>query len=238
MSGGGIRAAALRKHYGGVAALDGLSLEVAPGAVVCLLGGNGAGKTTFIDLCLGFGRADAGELRVAGLDPIADPIAVRAACAFLPEQVALYDALSGQESLVYFAALAGLAAPSAEACGAQLSAAGLAPEAQQRRVATYSKGMRQRLALAIALARGARVALLDEPTTGLDQEAVAGLAGLLRELAGRGVAVLVATHDLAFAAAAADAVVFLRRGRALAQAAPGDPRGLARLYAETMAAAA
>lgn len=224
------------KRFGGRDALDGLNLTLRAGEVFALLGPNGAGKTTTINLILGFLSADAGTVRVCGVDAGLDPIAARAAIAYIPEQVALYPALSGRENLRYFTTLAGLALSAAQADDL-LAKAGLAPEARGRRAATYSKGMRQKVGIAIALARRARLLLLDEPTSGLDPTAAADFSTLVRAAARRGTAILMATHDLYRVKEVADRVGVLRAGRIIEEIDPGqlDHVGLERLYIERLA---
>lgn len=211
------------KQFGGRTALSGLDLTLRAGEVYALLGPNGAGKTTTINLILGFLKADAGEVRVCGIDAGTDPIAARARTAYIPEQVALYPGQSGLENLRYFATLAGLAIDRAEA-EAHLAAAGLAPEAWSRPASGYSKGMRQKVGIAIALARKTRLLLLDEPTSGLDPSAAAAFSGTVRAAAERGTAVLMATHDLYRVREMADRVGVLAGGRVAEEI---DPRRVA-----------
>ena len=153
--------------YGGHRALDGLRLSVPEGCVYGLLGPNGAGKSTTIHLVTGLLRPTSGEITVGGIDAAADPARARAILAYVPESVALYSHLSGIENLQLFSRLAGrtLGVDESKAC---LSKAGLQADAHARRVVTYSKGMRQKVGLAIALAKDARAVVLDEPSSGLD----------------------------------------------------------------------
>ncbi|MFN3596440.1 MAG: ABC transporter ATP-binding protein [Rubricoccaceae bacterium] len=224
-----LEARGLTKRFDGVTALDGLELAVASGEVVALLGPNGAGKTTAINLLLGFLTPDAGTARVCGVDVAADPLAARRALAYIPEQVQLYPALTGLENLGYLAALAGRTYAEAALTGF-LRQAGLPEQAHHRRVETYSKGMRQKVGVALALARDARALLLDEPTSGLDPAASHEFSGLLRALAGRGVGVLMATHDLFRVQDTADRVAFLVGGR-LVETLGGDALARADLQA-------
>lgn len=193
-------------------ALDGLDLSVPAGCVYALLGGNGAGKTTALNTFLGFVRPSAGELRVAGHAVAGDLAPIRRALAYLPENVALYPQLSGLENLIYFCALAGLKLARAQA-HALLLRVGLQADFHRQRVARYSKGMRQKVGLAIADAKSARAMLLDEPTSGLDPGAANDFAQRLREAADRGLAVLMATHDLFNALQVADRIGIMRHGR-------------------------
>jgi ABC-2 type transport system ATP-binding protein len=207
-----LQAIQLTKRYNGITALDGLDLEVGPGQIFCLLGPNGAGKTTTINLFLNFVTADAGEARVDGLEVGANPLETKRRLAYIPEQVNLYGNLSGLENLAYFSALAGQDYGRAELL-AFLRAAGLAEGAADRRVGQYSKGMRQKVGIAIALAKKAAALLLDEPTSGLDPEASHEFSVLLRRLADDGIAVLMATHDLFRAKELGTAVGIMKNGR-------------------------
>lgn len=196
--------------------VDGLSLCVPAGGVYALLGGNGAGKTTTLNVLLGFVTPVAGRVAVAGLDPVRDARAARRAVAYLPENVALYPYLSGIENLRYFCEIAGLRLTAQQAVRL-LEQAGLAPASHRARLATYSKGMRQKVGLAIAQARQVRAMLLDEPTSGLDPAAANQLAVAVRALADTGVAVLMATHDLFNAKQVSDRIGILRAGRLVAE---------------------
>ncbi|MBC8104944.1 MAG: ABC transporter ATP-binding protein, partial [Cytophagales bacterium] len=152
-----LEAVNLTKQYeSGQTALNGLNLSVAPGEVYCLLGANGAGKTTTINLFLGFLTPTGGEARVGGESVDADPLRARRLLAYIPEQVSLYPNLSGRENLEYFVALSGHASYSRTSLNRLLEEAGLPGEAAERRVKTYSKGMRQKVGIAAARAKEAQ----------------------------------------------------------------------------------
>ncbi|MCJ2082647.1 ABC transporter ATP-binding protein [Methylobacterium sp. J-090] len=227
------------KRFGDRPALDGLDLSLRRGEVFALLGPNGAGKTTTVNLILGFLKADAGSVRVCGIDAGTDPIGARRHVAYIPEQVALYPGLSGVENLRYFATLAGLDLAK-ETAVALLAEAGLGREAHRRPAGSYSKGMRQKVGIAVALARQARLLLLDEPTSGLDPSAAADFSVTVRAAADRGTAILMATHDLYRVREMADRVGVLSRGRIVEEIAPRtlDHVGLERLYMERLAGGA
>lgn len=191
-----LEAVNLTKRYGECLALDQLNLHVQAGEVFCLLGANGAGKTTTINLFLNFIRPSAGEAMVDGMSVSANPIVARRHLGYVPEIVMLYPALTGLENLEYFSVLAGQSALRRPELEGLLGRAGLPTHVVHRRVGTYSKGMRQKVAVAIALAKGARALLLDEPTSGLDPQASNEFSALLNDLQTSGVAVLMATHDL------------------------------------------
>ena len=191
-----LEARGLTKDYGGTRALDSLDLAIAPGEVYCLLGPNGAGKTTTINLFLGFVAPSAGQALVAGLNVSTHDRESKRRLAYIPEQVMLYRNLSGIENLEYFAALGGQGSLGRERLVEILVEAGLDGEAAGRRVSTYSKGMRQKVGIAIAIAKKADALLLDEPTSGLDPTASSEFSALVERLRNRGVGVLMATHDL------------------------------------------
>jgi ABC-2 type transport system ATP-binding protein len=226
-----IEARGLTKRYDARTALDDLTLSVASGEIVCLLGPNGAGKTTAINLFLGFVQPTAGQALVKGVDVASDPIEAKRSLAYIPEQVALYRTLTGEENLKFFASLSGVADADIDV-RALFDDVGLEWEAVGRRVETYSKGMRQKVAIAIAVATGADVLLLDEPTSGLDQTAAHEFSRLLLRLRARGAAVLMATHDLYRAKAIGDRVAILAAGRLMTvvQTAEVDYPDLEALY--------
>lgn len=201
----------LQKSYGGRPSVADLSLRVAPGEVYALLGPNGAGKTTTIHCILGFVEPDGGRIAVGDVDARVDREGARQLLAYIPEQVSLYESFSGLENLRYFSELCGRRLGEGE-LAELLERAGLPAADHARRVAEYSKGMRQKVGIAVALARQARLLLLDEPTSGLDPSAANEFGHLLRELAAGGVAVLMATHDLFRARQDASRVGILESG--------------------------
>ena len=176
-------------------ALDTLNLRVQAGEIFCLLGQNGAGKTTTINLFLGFIKPTSGRAIIDGLDVADYPLETKKRLAYLPETVMLYPNLTGLENLDFFAALAGFRY-SPDERRALLTRAGLQADAHTNRVGTYSKGMRQKVGIAIALAKQAKVLLLDEPTSGLDPKAANEFSELLLNLGRSGTAILMATHDI------------------------------------------
>jgi ABC-2 type transport system ATP-binding protein len=223
---------------GGSTVLDRLSLTVGGGEIYALLGGNGAGKSTTLSALLGFLRPDSGRLAVSGVDPGAMPDEARARIAYLPENVALYEQLTACENIAYFMALAG-AEPDRASIDEALDASGLQTEARDRRVGGYSKGMRQKVAIAMAVLRDVPVLLLDEPTSGLDPRATADFNALLATLKARGTAILMVTHDLLGAADCADRIGFLASGRIVEEVRPAegiDVLALHHRYGEAAAA--
>lgn len=203
----------LTKHYGMHRALDDVSFTVAPGEIYCLLGANGAGKSTTIKLFLGFMAPTSGSAEVDGLDAQHHPHAVRRRLLYIPETVALYEELTGYENLDYFARLAHVEARSPARLREALQAAGLQADAFDRRVAHYSKGMRQKVGIALAIVKQAKALLLDEPTSGLDPEASAEFHALLLRQRDRGTAILMATHDLFRAREVATTIGLMQAGR-------------------------
>ncbi|WP_434391393.1 ABC transporter ATP-binding protein [Melittangium boletus] len=210
---GGLEALGLEHRYGSKTVLRGLNFTVEPGRIYALLGGNGAGKSTTLGIFLGLVRPTAGQARVCGQDVAADPQAARARLAYVPENVALYEHLSARENLDYFLTVAGSARRAPSDIDAALEAVGLVHEAWGKRVGGFSKGMRQKVAIALALARRVPVLLLDEPTSGLDPRATGDFHRLLDTARARGVATLMVTHDLLSAAEIADRIGFLAQGR-------------------------
>jgi ABC-2 type transport system ATP-binding protein len=223
--------------FGAAPAVDRLSLRLAAGEVYALLGPNGAGKTTTLNMILGFIRPDAGTIVVDGVDAARDPLGARARIAYLPETVMLNPALTAVENLAYFALLAGRKIDDATA-RRLLSEAGLQEEAHGRRAEGFSKGMRQKVGVAIALAKDARLLLLDEPTSGLDASAANDLSDVIRTASDRGIAVLMATHDLFRVKDVAHRLGILRAGRLVEErdAATIGPVELERLYLDRLAA--
>jgi len=210
---------------GGRRVIDGLSLALEAGEVYALLGGNGAGKSTTLFAILGLiGRTD-GQLTVAGQDPARAPDTVRACVAYLPENVALYPSFTARENVGYFLDLAGTPRP-ASAVADAFGAVKLAPDTWDRPVGGFSKGMRQKTAIALALLRQTPLLLLDEPTSGLDPAATRDFHALIGAVAARGVAVLMVTHDLFGAADVAGRIGLLAGGRLARewQAAAVPPR--------------
>lgn len=227
----------VQKTFGARIALERLDLTLPAGQVFALLGPNGAGKTTTINLILGFIKADAGRVAVCGVDAALDPLRAREHIAYIPEQVALYPGMSGIDNLRYFTTLAGLAIEDAR-LRVLLTEAGLAEEAQPRRAGSYSKGMRQKVGIAIAMARSAKLLLLDEPTSGLDPSASAEFSRVVRAAAARGTAVLMATHDLYRIKELANRVGVLHRGTIVEEFDPAalDHVALEQLYMERLSA--
>lgn len=223
--------------FNGRLALDKLSITLKKGEVYALLGPNGAGKTTALNLILGFLIPDGGSINVDGINAVSDPIATRSRVAYLPETVMLHPSLTAIENLEYFSLLAGRTI-SASTARDLLSAAGLQVDAHGRRAEGFSKGMRQKVGVAVALAKDARLLLLDEPTSGLDAAAANDLSEVIRGTSARGIAVLMATHDLFRVKDVAHRLGILREGLLVEEreVAAIGPVELERLYLERLAA--
>lgn len=177
----------IQKSFNGQKALDNLSLEIQAGEIYGLLGANGAGKSTTLNLLLGFLKPDTGTITLSGN--------TQSEIGYIPENVNLYPYLSGIENLDYFCKLAGLKYSKNE-LSQFLSDCGLSKEAHNKRTEAYSKGMRQKVGIAIAYAKKAKVYLLDEPASGLDPLASNELSELLKKLASEGATILMASHDI------------------------------------------
>jgi ABC-2 type transport system ATP-binding protein len=202
----------LTKRYNGTAVVKGISFSVAPGEIFGLLGPNGAGKTTTILMLLGLSEISDGSARVLGHDPVREPLAVKRRVGYLPDQVGFYDNLTAADNLRYTARPMGIErAAREEKIHSALSHVGLSDVADNR-VATFSRGMRQRLGLAEILMKDAQIAILDEPTSGLDPQATLELLAIIRDLKHRNVSVLVSSHLLERVQSVCDRVALFSEG--------------------------
>jgi Cu-processing system ATP-binding protein len=198
------------KAFDGLTALADVTLAVAAGERVALLGHNGAGKSTLMKIVLGLIAADTGEVRIEGLEP--GSRAARTVAAYLPENVAFHPALTGLEQIRFYLRLRGEDPAMARAL---LDRVGLG-DAAMRRIGTYSKGMRQRVGLAQALIGHARLLVLDEPTSGLDPVSRREFYAILDDLAAEGTAILLSSHALTEVEARTDRIAILSRGHLVA----------------------
>lgn len=206
----------LVKSYGAHRAVDGLTLTAAAGSVLALLGPNGAGKTTTIEICEGFRRADAGTVRVLGLDPAAPALRSRVGV-MLQDGVGGYPAATAVELLRLFASFAARPHPPDDL----LEIVGLASVAGTA-VKRLSGGQQQRLSLALALVARPELVFLDEPTSGMDPQARHGTWELIRQLRRDGVSIVLTTHFLDEAEQLADTVVVIDAGRVVAEGSPAE----------------
>ena len=213
------------KNYRAVRALRDVSFDLVPGRLSALVGHNGAGKTTLIKLMLGLIRPDSGSIRVLDEDPAAGEFSARRQLGYLPENVAFNAALTGRETLTFYARLKHVKPSKAWAF---LDRVGLT-DAVDRRVGTYSKGMRQRLGLAQALLGRPRVLLLDEPTTGLDPALRQTFYEILNELRDDGATVLISSHALNELEDRAEHVLIMNRGLLVAQGTLEELRSISQL---------
>ena len=216
------------KRYGKIEAVRDVSFDLAPGEITALVGHNGAGKTTLLKLMLGLAHPTAGTIRVLGDNPAAGEFAARSKVGYLPENVSFNAALTGREILSFYARLKG--EPVAKALRL-LDRVGLG-SASARRVATYSKGMRQRLGLAQALIGEPQVLLLDEPTTGLDPALRLSFYEIVQALRDRGATVVLSSHALAELGERADRVVIMSHGAMVAHGSIDELRRIAQLPAK------
>jgi ABC-2 type transport system ATP-binding protein len=225
-----IQVRSLRKSYGKTVAVDGISFEVHEGEIFGLLGPNGAGKTTTISILSGLLRPDAGEVSLDGRDPWSAPQEIRRRMAVVPQEVAVYEELTGRENLVLWGRLYGLAAGElSRAVERALEDVGLLSKADAR-VNTYSGGMKRRLNLAMALVSSPRILLLDEPTVGIDPQARLNILDLVRRLArDEGMTILYTTHYMDEAQAICQRIAIMDHGRILAM---GTLEELVRLAGE------
>ena len=223
-----IRLDALTRDFAALRAVDGLSLEVPRGTIFGFLGPNGAGKTTTINLLLGLLEPTSGKAEVLGLDPWGDGDAVRQRTGAVLEHDGLYDQLSAQDNLEFYAQVWGMGVSERRArIGELLAAAGL-QERRGDRVGTWSTGMRQRLALARALLHRPELVLLDEPTAGLDVMAAADVRSALADLAAReGATIFLTTHNMVEAERLCGKVAVIRGGRLIAIGSPAELRATA-----------
>ena len=214
-----IKTRALTKKYGEFTAVDKLDLQVRQGEVFGLLGPNGAGKTTTILMLLGLSEPTSGTARVLDMDPARDPIAVKRRVGYLPDSVGFYGNLSGRQNLRYTARLNGINRKSAESHIDELMERVGLTNAANKRVDTYSRGMKQRLGLADVMIKRPSIVILDEPTTSIDPAGVEEVLLLIRELANEGAAVLLASHLLHQVQQVCDTVGIFVAGRLVASGA-------------------
>jgi Cu-processing system ATP-binding protein len=218
--------AGVTKRYGKPTVVTDVSFALGAGETVALVGHNGAGKTTLIKLMLGLIRPTSGTVRVLGEDPATGDFAVRQSLGYLPESVSFNMALTGRETLRFYARLKRV---DYAVAGDLFERVGLAEEAVDRPVRTYSKGMRQRLGLAQALLGTPRVLLLDEPTSGLDPALRRNFYDLITELRAKGTTVLLSSHALTELEGRTDRVIIVNKGMKIADGTLEELRRVARL---------
>lgn len=218
-----IEAIDLTKRYeDGVLALDALNLSVKTGEVYCLLGANGAGKTTTINLFLNYIEPTSGQARINNIDVAKDPLGAKRYIAYVSENVMLYGNFTARQNLDFFAKLGGKRHLKKENYYDALREVGLQEKSFNQRVKQFSKGMRQKVGIAIAIIKDAPAILLDEPTSGLDPKAGAEFMETLSNLSTRGKAVLMSTHDIFRAKEIADRIGIMKEGRLVMQRSRQD----------------
>lgn len=225
----------LSKTYGDYKALNNLNLKLNKGEIFALLGQNGAGKSTTINIFLGFVKPTEGVAKINGISVVDHPEETKKYIAYIPETVLLYPNLTGVENLKFFSSLAGFDYDN-EALTNFLSKAGLQSDAHHNRLGGYSKGMRQKVGIAIAIAKKAKVLLLDEPTSGLDPEASNEFSEILKELASEGTTIFMATHDIFRAKEVADRIGIMKRGNLISEINADEisANELEKLYLQTV----
>jgi ABC-2 type transport system ATP-binding protein len=210
-----ISARGLTKRYGETVVVDAIDLDIFKGETFGLLGPNGAGKTTTILMMLGLTDVSDGSVTVAGHDPVREPLAVKRRVGYLPDAVGFYDGLTATENLVYTARLMGLSHKERESRIANALERVRLSDVAHKRVATFSRGMRQRLGLAELMMKQAEIAILDEPTSGLDPQSTHEFLDMIGGLRRQGVTTLIASHLLDQVQRLCDRVALFRGGRIL-----------------------
>ncbi|MDR2915693.1 MAG: ABC transporter ATP-binding protein [Tannerella sp.] len=209
-----LQAIDLTKRYeDGLLALDALNLEIKPGEIFFLLGANGAGKTTSINLFLNFIEPTSGKAVIDGIDVMDQPLETKKHVAFVSENVMLYGNFTARQNMDFFARLGGKTSLTKKDYYNVMRQVGLQEEAFERKLKTFSKGMRQKVGLAIAIIKDANNIVMDEPTSGLDPKSAAELMQLLINLRDQGKSILMCTHDLFRAKTIADRVGIMKEGR-------------------------
>lgn len=207
----------LSKSFGTVRAVDAVSFEVQPGELYGLLGPNGAGKTTTISMIAGLLKPDAGEVIVAGHPFWSDPQQAKRIMGVVPQELALYEELTGRENLEFWGRMAGLSAAEAKLRGRELLEALTLTDRAKDAVKTYSGGMKRRVNLGCALLHRPKLLLLDEPTVGIDPQARMNILEFIRGLRASGTAILYTTHYLEEAETLCDRIGIIDHGRLLAE---------------------
>ena len=225
----------LSKTYGDYKALNNLNLKLNKGEIFALLGQNGAGKSTTINIFLGFVKPTEGVAKINGVSVVDHLEETKKYIAYIPETVLLYPNLTGVENLKFFSSLAGFDYDN-EALTNFLSKAGLQSDAHHNRLGGYSKGMRQKVGIAIAIAKKAKVLLLDEPTSGLDPKASNEFSEILKELASERTTIFMATHDIFRAKEVADRIGIMKRGNLISEINADEisANELEKLYLQTV----
>jgi ABC-2 type transport system ATP-binding protein len=217
----------IAKSFGGKAAVDKLDLDVRAGELYALLGPNGAGKTTTLRMVAGLVKPDAGSVSVFGIDALADPQAAKQVIAWLPDEPMLYDKLTAWEYLEFVAGLWGVDVKLAQSRAEELLRFLDLWEQRNERCEGFSRGMKQKTALAAALIHDPKLLMLDEPLTGLDAAIARQVKDLLQSRTRAGGAIILTTHILDVAERVADRIGIIQHGRLLAEGTLAELRGRA-----------
>lgn len=212
----------LRKSFGSLKAVDDVSFRIGEGEIFGLLGPNGAGKTTTVNMITGMLRPDSGSIRINGADALADSLKVKAALGYVPESSALYENLTGREHLEMVCDLHHLPYEKIDSQVDRLLSAIELKESADKRIAGYSKGMKQRLLLAGAIIHNPRVLILDEPLSGLDANAQSVILRLIREFAADGRIVIFCSHILEVVERLCHRLLIIHHGRKLIEGSPEE----------------
>jgi ABC-2 type transport system ATP-binding protein len=212
-----LRVQGLFKAFAAIRAVDSVSFEVHPGEIYGLLGPNGAGKTTTISMISGLLQPDAGEILVAGTPFWSDPQKAKRIMGVVPQELALYEELSGRENLEFWGRMAGLSSSDAKSRAVELLEALTLTDRAKDPVKTYSGGMKRRINLGCALLHRPRLLLLDEPTVGIDPQARLNILEFIRTLRASGTAILYTTHYLEEAESLCQRIGIIDHGRLLAE---------------------
>lgn len=232
-----IEAKDLTKRYeDGLLALDHLNLKVEPGEIFCMFGANGAGKTTAINLFLGFIPPTEGTALIEGVDVIKEPLKSKEYVSFVSENVMLYGNFTAYQNLDYFSKLAGKRNLTKVDYAQVMKRVGLQEEAFNMRTKNFSKGMRQKLGIAVAILKDAPNLILDEPTSGLDPRSGQEFLDLILELRDKGKSIFISSHDIFRAKYIADRVCFMLQGKLVMMKTSEELKGedLNKLYVDYM----
>ena len=212
----------VRKQFGSLQALGGVSFAAADGQITALLGPNGAGKTTLLRLLVGLLKRDQGSISIGGIDPAIDPMAVRKDIGFLTDQFGLYERMSTREYLLYFGELNGMTPQACNERIDQVSQLLVMDDILERRSKGFSQGQRIKVALARTLLHRPRNLLLDEPSRGLDVMSTRALRSALQVLRADGCCVIMATHVMQEVTHLCDDVIVIAKGHTVAQGSPAE----------------
>ena len=225
-----------KKYEDGLLALDHLSFKVEPGEIFCMFGANGSGKTTAINLFLGFIPPSEGTALIEGIDVVQEPLKSKEYVSFVSENVMLYDNFTAYQNLDYFSKLADKRNLTKTEYAHVMNQVGLQEEAFDMRIKNFSKGMRQKLGIAVAILKDAPNLILDEPTSGLDPKSGQEFLDLIMELKGEGKSIFISSHDIFRAKYIADRVGFMLQGKLVMMKTKKELKGedLNQLYVDYM----